>query len=222
VRKKGIGDRRGRPRFEIVGTLTGTLETWRRLEIRNLGVGGALLDTSTPLLPGSRIGGRLSLRGRVREIRGEVRHITTIVGRDATRYLVGVQWHTALSVADLESLETLRPVAPSVAHVPERRASLRFLAGTDAELDQPTWSTVNLVDVSTTGVLFSSPVPLDVGERGELRVRFGEGSFAAQLEVRRTEVRKTPHLGYRAGAVFVSLDDVSRLHLEDFIGDARH
>jgi len=222
VRKKGIGDRRGRPRFEIVGTLTGTLETWRRLEIRNLGVGGALLDTSTPLLPGSRIGGRLSLRGRVREIRGEVRHITTIVGRDATRYLVGVQWHTPLSTADLESLETLRPAAPSVVHIPERRANLRFVAGADAELDQPTWSTVNLVDVSTTGVLFSSPVPLDVGERGELRVRFGEGSFAAQLEVRRTEVRKTPHLGYRAGAVFVSLDDVSRLHLEDFIGDARH
>ena len=127
-----------------------------------------------------------------------------------------------MSTADLESLETLRPAAPSVVHVPERRANLRFVAGADAELDQPTWSTVNLVDVSTTGVLFSSPVPLDVGERGELRVRFGEGSFAAQLEVRRTEVRKTPHLGYRAGAVFVSLDDVSRLHLEDFIGDARH
>ena len=221
MRKKGIGDRRGRPRFEIVGTLTGTLETWRRLEIRNLAAGGALLQTSVPFAPGTRLSGRLSLRGRVREVRGEARHITTRVERDATRYLVGVQWDDSLTHADLESLDAMRPVQSAPREGTERRRAVRFNAGGDTELGQPTWSTVRLIDVSTTGVLFSSPTPLMVGERGELRVRFGEGSFAAQIEVRRTDVRKTPHSAYGAGAVFLSLDEVSRLHLEDFIGDAR-
>lgn len=221
MRKKGIGDRRGRPRFEIVGTLIGTLETWRRLEIRNLGAGGALLDTTVPFLPGNRISGRLSLRGRMREIRGEVRHIATLVARDATRYLVGVQWSESLDAADLESMDQIRPVQSIPAEGVERRAVVRFVAGSDAELGQPNWSTIKLIDVSTTGVLFSSTTPLEPGERGELRVRLGEGSFAAQVEVRRTDVRKAPSSSYRAGAAFVSLDEANRLHLEDFIGDAQ-
>src|SRR5512134_3638444 len=110
VRKKGIGDRRGRARFEIVGTLTGTLETWRRLEIRNLGAGGALLDANVPFAPGSRLSGRLLLRGHVREVRGEVRHIRTLMSREASRYLVGVEWDKPLEQVDLESMEPMKPV----------------------------------------------------------------------------------------------------------------
>ena len=219
--KKHIGDRRGRARFEIVGTLTGTLETWRRLEIRNLGDGGALLDTPVPFAPGSRISGRLSLRGRGREVRGEVRHITTLVARDDARYLVGVQWDSASRIADLLSTEPMKPMQTTVGQGAERRESVRFIAGADAELGQPNWSTVELIDISQTGVLFSTPTPLEVGERGELRVRLEHGSFAAQIEMKRAELRKTPHTTYRVGAAFVSLDEGSRLHLEEFIGDAR-
>jgi hypothetical protein len=219
--KKYIGDRRGRARFEIVGTLTGTLETWRRLDIRNLGDGGALLDTTIPFAPGSRISGRLSLRGRGCEVRGEVRHITTLVARADARYLVGVQWEAPARVADLLTAEPMKPMQSAPRQGAERRAAVRFIAGTDAELGQPNWSTVELIDISTTGVLFSSPTALDVGERGELRVRLGEGSFAAQIEMRRSDLRKTPHTSYRVGAAFVSLDEGSRLHLEDFIGYAR-
>lgn len=219
--KKHIGDRRGHARFEIVGTLTGTLETWRRLEIRNLGDGGALLDTTIPFAPGSRISGRLSLRGRVRDVRGEVRHITTRVAPDDARYLVGVQWDPAARVGDLLSTEPMKAVQTPARPGPERRDAVRFIAGADAELGQPSWSTVELLDISPTGVLFSSTAALDVGDRGELRVRLVNGSFTAQIEMRRSELRKTPQTSYRVGARFVTLDEGSRLHLEEFIGDAR-
>jgi hypothetical protein len=80
---------------------------------------------------------------------------------------------------------------------------------------------VELIDISTSGVLFVAPQPLDVGETGQLRMRLGERSFAAQVEVRRSDTRKTPHPSHRLGATFVSLDEVNRLNLEDFVGDAR-
>ena len=220
--KKRIGDRRRRARFEIVGTLTGTLETLRRFRVRNLGTGGALVDTATPLAPGSRLTGRLSFRGRGREVRGEVRHITTLPDRnEGMRYLVGVEWDSSTRLDDLLQAEPLRLSPGSPRQGPERRASVRLTPGNDVEIGQPTWSTVELLDISTAGVLFSSPVAVEIGERGELRVRLGERSFAAQIEVRRSDERKAAQGAYRLGASFVSLDENSRLHLEDFIGDAR-
>ena len=202
--------------------LAGTLQTWRRLEIRDLGAGGALLEASVPLSPGSRIGGRLALRGRSSQVQADVRHITTLVERDTARYLVGVQWDSSDQVADLISAEGMRPVQSGLRESMERRATPRFIAGSDAELDQPQWATVELIDVSTTGVLFSSPTLLPLGERGELRARLGAASFSTQIEVRRTAPPRPPSQGHRVGASFVSLPEGSRLHLEDFIGNARH
>ena len=219
---RGIGDRRSRARFEIVGTLTGTLQTWRRLEIRNLGPGGALLEASVPLPPGSLVAGRLALRGRSSQVQADVRHITTLVERETARYLVGVQWDSLERVADFISVEGMRPVQSAPRDSMERRATPRFVAGSDAELEQPQWATVELLDVSTTGVLFSSPALLPLGERGELRARLGHASFSAQVEVRRTAPPRPPSQGHRVGASFVSLPEGSRLHLEDFIGNARH
>jgi len=227
--KKRIGDRRGRERFEIVGMLTGTLETWLRYQIRDVGAGGALIDSVIPLSPGSRISGRLTLSGQTRDVRAEVRHITTLPERndrgdrnEGMRYWVGVQWDPATRVADLLSVEQMRPVQSNPKEGLERRATPRLMAGADAEIGQPNWSTVELVDISTTGVLFGSPTRMDVGDKGKLRVRLGERSFAAEIEVKRTDPRKTAHTTCRLGVQFVSLDEGSRLHLEDFIGDARH
>ena len=218
---RGIGDRRSRARFEIVGTLTGTLQTWRRLEIKNLGLGGALLEATVPLSPGSRMGGRLVLRGRSTQVQAEVRHITTLVDRDTARYLMGVRWDSSERMADLINVEGMRPVQGGPREI-ERREAVRFVAGADAELEQPHWATVELLDVSTTGVLFSAPALVAVGERGELRARLGDASVSAQIEVRRTAPPKPPAQGHRVGASFVSLPEGSRMHLEDFIGNARH
>ena len=51
--KRRIGDRRGKPRFEIVGDLWGSIDTSTTLTLRNLGRGGALLDSPLPLAPDS-------------------------------------------------------------------------------------------------------------------------------------------------------------------------
>jgi hypothetical protein len=52
VRRK-IGDRRIRPRFDIVGDLWGSLETVLRLPLRNVSRGGALIHSHVPLPPQS-------------------------------------------------------------------------------------------------------------------------------------------------------------------------
>jgi hypothetical protein len=98
------------------------------------------------------------------------------------RYWVGVQWDPATRVADLLSVEQMRPVQSNPKEGIERRATPRLMAGADAEIGQPNWSTVELVDISTTGVLFGSPTRMDVGDKGRLRVRLGERSFAAEIE----------------------------------------
>ena len=47
--RRKLGDRRGRPRYDIVGDLWGTLETVLRLPLRNVGPGGALIESHVPL-----------------------------------------------------------------------------------------------------------------------------------------------------------------------------
>ena len=218
--KKRIGDRRGRERFEIVGSLTGTLETLRRLNVRNLGAGGVLMDTPVPFTPGSRITGRLTFRGQGMDVHGRVRHVATLRERaEGLHYLVGLEWEAATKIDDLLT-EPPRGHGAS-RHSPERRSTVRFNAGGEAEIGQPNWSTVEVIDISTTGVLFSCPVAVEVGEKGKLRMRLGDRSFAAQIEVKRSDSPKTAQGGYRLGAAFISLDDGSRIHLDDFIGDAR-
>ena len=46
-----MADRRGRPRFEIVGILGGTAETVLGLTLRNVSYGGALVEASVPVPP---------------------------------------------------------------------------------------------------------------------------------------------------------------------------
>ena len=47
--RRKIGDRRIRPRFDIVGDLWGTLETVLQLPLRNVSRGGALIHSHVPL-----------------------------------------------------------------------------------------------------------------------------------------------------------------------------
>lgn len=51
--KRRIGDRRSRPRFEIVGDLWGSVDVGASLNIVNLGRGGALLESPVEFTPES-------------------------------------------------------------------------------------------------------------------------------------------------------------------------
>jgi len=217
VKERIRGDRRGRNRFEVVGTLPGTLETWHRHRVRNLGPGGALVESAVPLTPGTRVSGRLTLLGGQRDIKAEVRH-TLENGRGAERrYLVGLAWSDGTTPVD--DVLSLMSVAPrSIPGELERRQSPRALVAESTEVNRPEWSTVKVLDISISGVLFLAPQHMGVGQTGQLKLRLGENSFAGEIEVRRSDRHQLPSGGYRVAATFTSLADGSRASLEDFIG----
>jgi hypothetical protein len=186
--KKHIGDRRGRARFEIVGRLIGSLETRERWAIRNMGEGGALVESTVPLAPGGRVAGRLSFRGQSREVRGEARHIATAGARGG-----GCALSRGRAMGRISQCGRLRQHGANESSAeeirarggPPRRGSRG--PGTDTEIGQARWSTVG-GSTSATGVLLASQQPLDLGETGAARP-VGDHSFAAQLEVRRTDAQ---------------------------------
>lgn len=91
-----MGDRRIRPRFDIVGDLWGTLETVLRLPLRNVSRGGALIHSHVPL-PSQSVH-RLAFHSNGQDLSVPVRvsHVDTRVSADGERtYLIGVQFLSA-------------------------------------------------------------------------------------------------------------------------------
>jgi len=91
--KRRIGDRRGKPRFEIVGDLWGSIDTSTTLTLKNLGRGGALLDSPLPLAPDSIHWVTALADGEAHAVQMRVRHSTTTNGNgNGARYLIGVEF----------------------------------------------------------------------------------------------------------------------------------
>jgi hypothetical protein len=90
--KRRLGDRRAKARFEIVGELWGNIETSMSLVVRNIGDGGALLESPVALEPGSLHWVSALIDGDPQPVRFRVRHSTrTTAGADAN-YLLGVEF----------------------------------------------------------------------------------------------------------------------------------
>jgi PilZ domain len=220
VKERIRGDRRAKGRFEVVGTLPGTLETWQRHVVRQIGGGGAMLESPVPMPAGSRLTGRLTFLGHSRDIKAEVRYVVEDAkGQQDARYLLGVQWADGA-----HPIDDLMPLAPAQSRsVPgelERRRWPRTYAADGTEINRPAWVTVRVLDISVSGVLFMAPQPIPMGERGQLRLRLGESSFVGDIEVRRSDRHQAPSGGYRVGANFTALADGSRASLEEFIETA--
>jgi hypothetical protein len=95
VRRK-IGDRRIRPRFDIVGDLWGSLETVLRLPLRNVSRGGALIHSHVPLPPQSVHRVALHADGQDLSIPVRVSHVDEQVSADGEHtYLIGVEFISA-------------------------------------------------------------------------------------------------------------------------------
>jgi hypothetical protein len=106
VRRK-IGDRRIRPRFDIVGDLWGSLETVIRLPLRNVSRGGALIHSHVPL-PSQSVH-RLAFNSDGQDVSVPVRvsHVDLQVSADGERtYLIGVEF-LAAQPALLELIERM-------------------------------------------------------------------------------------------------------------------
>lgn len=88
-----LGDRRSRPRFEIVGQLWGSLETLEPLDLVNLSRGGALLEGRVPLAPDSVQRLRVRFGDQTLDVQARVRHVATLSpATDGERYLIGLEF----------------------------------------------------------------------------------------------------------------------------------
>ena len=94
--KRKMGDRRVRPRFDIVGDLWGSLESVLRLPLKNVSRGGALIHSHVPL-PVQSVH-RIALHAGEQEVAVPVRvsHVVQEVSADGERtYLIGVEFVSA-------------------------------------------------------------------------------------------------------------------------------
>jgi hypothetical protein len=90
--KERLGDRRGDLRFEIIGQLWGSLDAVELLPLRNLGTGGALVESRLPLKLEAVHAVRLMFEEKVNQLQVRVRHVTPMESTDGERYLVGFEF----------------------------------------------------------------------------------------------------------------------------------
>ena len=89
--KRRLGDRRARPRFEIVGDLWGTIDVVVGLPLVNVGRGGALVHSSVPLATESVHQVSIDCDGQPTQTSVQVRHVRPVLGADGReQYLVGL------------------------------------------------------------------------------------------------------------------------------------
>lgn len=180
-----------------------------------MGPGGALVESAVPLSPRTRLTGRLSVDDRQYQVRVEVCHVRPggpgIRGINDGRYVAGLQWIDS-SAPIVEALAIDAAGASEERVEGDRRMSRRTTDASGWNLTLCVSTSAGVVDISTSGVLFSSKIPLDPGSTAVLKLRFGQDDFAGDIEVRRLE---SPAAGeWRMGAVFSSVNDKSLESLE--------
>lgn len=90
-----LGDRRGRPRFELVGELWGTFETLVGMRLRNVGPGGALVQSDIPLPESSVHHMKVSCDGHQAVASVRIRHVRPLQGAErGEQYLIGLEFLT--------------------------------------------------------------------------------------------------------------------------------
>ena len=104
---RALGDRRARLRFEVVGTLRGTLETMEPARLVNISGTGALVETPVAMQVDSIQVVQVTLDGQATRVTARVRHQSRI-GQYPERihYVVGLEFLTA-PAALLESVSHL-------------------------------------------------------------------------------------------------------------------
>ena len=98
--QRKIGDRRIKPRFEIVGDLWGSVDVNASLTVVNLGRGGALLESPVALPPDSVHTMLALLDDESYTITARVRHSTATILRGRRAYLLGVEFLNASEAFD--------------------------------------------------------------------------------------------------------------------------
>jgi hypothetical protein len=74
---------------------------------------------------------------------------------------------------------------------------------------------VRLLDVSASGALLASDIPLPVGTMGQLRFALAGDAFSPAVQVRRRAMSGDHQ--FLVGSIFTSMEDRSRRRLEEFL-----
>ena len=91
--QRRVGDRRVKPRFEIVGDLWGSIDTTTPLVVENIGRGGALLDSPVPLAEDSVHWVTAQAEGQPHLVQIRVRHSSPHAAAGAEgRFSIGVEF----------------------------------------------------------------------------------------------------------------------------------
>jgi hypothetical protein len=91
--KRRIGDRRTKPRFEIVGDLWASVDVTTSMVVHNVGRSGALLECAQSLAPDSTHWVTAVTNGQPHLVQIRVRHITPVVTlANEPRFLIGVEF----------------------------------------------------------------------------------------------------------------------------------
>ena len=110
--------------------------------------------------------------------------------------------------------------------IPERRRSPRTTTiGAQSWLSVASTWPVQLLDLSMSGMAFSSPYGLDVGRTAVVRATLGRAPFNSQIRVcwsRPRAAMSSIQPAFVIGAVFLSLEDTSRRALESFLKVSSH
>jgi hypothetical protein len=118
-----LGDRRSRPRFEIVGQLWGALETVEPLDLKDISRGGALLESRVPLSPDSVHRLRVAFNDVIADVQARVRHVRSVPRASGDRYLIGLEFlhvqQAALDRIDQMVARAGEVVPPQPNHVAE-------------------------------------------------------------------------------------------------------
>ncbi len=94
--RRKLGDRRGRPRYDIVGELWGTMETVLQMPLRNVSPGGALIESHVALPAESIHRLTFTCDGQDASTQVRVRHVKPSISMDGQRtYLIGVEFLSA-------------------------------------------------------------------------------------------------------------------------------
>jgi hypothetical protein len=88
-----MGDRRLKPRFDVVGQLSGTLDAAVSMSLRDVGRGGAQVESIIQLASGSVHRATFSCDGIEAAVQVCVRHVKPLVSSTGEqRYLIGVEF----------------------------------------------------------------------------------------------------------------------------------
>jgi hypothetical protein len=93
ARMTSFGDRRSKPRLEVVGLLWGSLELTQMARVVDISRGGILVESPAPALPGSVQPLQLSVDGEVVTVHSRVCHLRlSSADGEGPQYLIGYEF----------------------------------------------------------------------------------------------------------------------------------